>query len=95
MELRSLLSSYFSGDKEAIGVAKKVGACLIWGLPKSNSWIDGSEWQLDSPMSVLKFGPMSLWGKLRMGMGLLFESNREWRMVRKISGGRHLTSTDW
>lgn len=60
----------FSGDKEAIEVAKKVGACLIWGLPKSNSWIDGSEWQLDSPMSVLKFGPMSLWGKLRMGMGL-------------------------
>ncbi len=60
----------FSGDKEAIGMAEKVGASLIWGLPKTNSWIDGREWQLDSPVSVLKFGPMSLWGRLRMGAGL-------------------------
>lgn len=60
----------FSGDKEVIGMAKKVGAGLIWSLPKSNSWVDGKEWQLDSPISVLKFEPISLWGRLRMGMGL-------------------------
>lgn len=60
----------FSGDKRVIGMAKKVGVGLIWGLPKSNSWVDGREWQLDSPLSVLRFGPMSLWGRLRMGIGL-------------------------
>lgn len=60
----------FSGDKEVIEMAGKVGAELIWGLPKSNSWIDDKEWQLDSAVSVLKFKPMSLWGRLRMGMGL-------------------------
>lgn len=60
----------FAGDREVLGVSKKVGGCVIWGRPKSNSWIDGKEWRLDTPMSVVGFKPMSLWGRLRMGVGL-------------------------
>lgn len=60
----------FSGDDEAIKMAKKVGAEITWGKPKSNSWVEGKERQLDSAMSVLNFGAMSWWGRLRMGLGL-------------------------
>ena len=77
----------FSGDKEVIGMANKVGAGLMWGLPKSNSWIDDKEWQLDSPVSVLKFQPMGLWGRLRMGTGLAILKiivNGEWLEKYKV-----------
>jgi len=60
----------FSGDKEAIEMAKKMEVEIVWGKPESNSWVNGEEWQLDSAMSVLRFGVMSWWGRLRMGLGL-------------------------
>ena len=60
----------FAGDDEVLRMVDKVGGRMIWGKPESNSWVGGKEWQLDSPMSVLAFKPMSLWGRLRMGLGL-------------------------
>lgn len=60
----------FTSDKEIISLAKKVGWPVRVMSPVTTSFLGGQEIQLDSPLSVLRFSKMSLWGRLRMGMGL-------------------------
>jgi len=60
----------FTNDREIISLAKKVGWPVEIKSPVTTSFIEGKEIQLDSPISVLKFNKMSIWGRLRMGAGL-------------------------
>jgi protoporphyrinogen oxidase len=60
----------FTNDKEIAALAKEVGWPVIVKSPVTTSFIEGKEIQLDSPMSVLKFSQMSIWGRIRMGAGL-------------------------
>ncbi len=60
----------FTNDKEIIQLAEEIGWPMKEYSPVTNSFIDGHEWRLDSPISVIKFSPISLWGRLRMGAGL-------------------------
>ncbi len=61
----------FANDRGIINLAKKVGWPAFFTTPKTNSFINGKEAQLDSPLSLLKFGQISLFSRLRMGVGLL------------------------
>lgn len=60
----------FTNDKDILGLAKKAGVKMIVFHPKTTSFINKKEVQLDSPLSVLKFSGLSVWGRLRMGFGL-------------------------
>lgn len=60
----------FSNDAEIISLANKVGWPAFFETPLTSSFINGREVQLDSPISLLKFGEMSLSGRLWMGAGL-------------------------
>ncbi len=60
----------FTNDKDVLGLAKKVGVETLIKKPVTTSFLNKKELQLDSPISVLKFSEMSIWGRLRMGMGL-------------------------
>jgi len=61
----------FANDKYIIGVAKKVGLPAFFKVPKTNSFINGVEKQLDSPLSLLAFSDISFLSRLHMGVGLL------------------------
>lgn len=61
----------FTNDKEIIALAKKVGVKVVINKPKTTSFLNKKELQLDSPLSVLKFSGLSFFGRLRMGLGLL------------------------
>ena len=60
----------FTNDKEILALAKEVGVGILIKKPVTTSFLNGKETQLDSPVSVLKFSQMSIWGRLRMGFGL-------------------------
>jgi protoporphyrinogen oxidase len=60
----------FTNDKEILTLAKKVGVKVEFFKPKTTSFVNKKELQLDSPLSVLKFSGMSFWGRVRMGIGL-------------------------
>ncbi len=60
----------FTNDKEILALAKKVGVKILIEKPVTTSFINKKEVQLDSPLSVLKFSGLSLFGRLQMGIGL-------------------------
>ncbi len=60
----------FTGDKEIISLSKKIGLPPMFLSPVTTSFIDGKELQLDSPISVLKFKKLSIFSRIRMGLGL-------------------------
>ncbi len=60
----------FRSDRQAIALIDELGlgANLHWLRPKTSILHSGRTYQLDSPLSVLRFSPLSLWERLRMGM---------------------------
>ncbi len=61
----------FANDKNIIEVAKKVGLPAFFTTPETNSFINGVEKRLDSPLSLLTFSDLSIISRLHMGLGLL------------------------
>ena len=61
----------FANDKAVSDLAAKVGLAAFFQTPKTNSLINGEQKQLDSPLSLLMFSDISLFSRLRMGLGLL------------------------
>ncbi len=60
----------FTNDREIIGVAKKVGWPAFFLSPVTKTWKEGVMAELDSPLALLRYGQLSVWGRLRMAMGL-------------------------
>lgn len=61
----------FTSDKAIIKMAEKVDQEIIWKIPKTNTFINGREEELDSPKSLLGFNQLSLLSRIHMGLGLL------------------------
>lgn len=60
----------FTNDKDILDLANRVGAKVLIKNPITTSFLNKREMQLDSPISVLKFSGLSLWGRIHMGIGL-------------------------
>lgn len=45
-----------------------LGERLQWHQPVTASWINGRAWRLDSPAALLRFRPLPLFDRLRMGL---------------------------
>lgn len=64
----------FRGDTNAIGLTNELGLGdqLVWRRPLTVSLRDGAVHQLDSPTSLLRFGPLPIRDRLRMGAWLAY-----------------------
>ena len=64
----------FRGDRHAIGLINEVGlgADLTWRRPLTVTMRDGQIHQLDSPTSLLRFSPLPIVDRLRMGAALAY-----------------------
>jgi protoporphyrinogen oxidase len=64
----------FRGDRHAIGLIKQLGLGeeLVWRRPLTVALRDGEVHQLDSPTSLLRFKPLPLLDRLRMGAWLAY-----------------------
>lgn len=68
--VESFYHHVFTNDKEAFALAKKLGVKLMVKSVATDAWKDGDKERLDTPMSLLKYSRMSVWGRIRMGAGL-------------------------
>ena len=64
----------FRGDRNAIGLIEELGLGddLVWRRPLTVTLRDGKVHQLDSPMSLLRFKPLRMRDRLRMGAVLAY-----------------------
>jgi protoporphyrinogen oxidase len=64
----------FQGDRHAIDLIAELGLSddLLWRRPLTVTLRDGTVYQLDSPMSLLRFRPLRLRDRLRMGAALAY-----------------------
>jgi protoporphyrinogen oxidase len=64
----------FKTDRAIIRLIGELGLedRLFWGTPASVVLTGGAEHQLDSPLSLLRFRPLSLVNRLRMGMAMAY-----------------------
>ncbi|MGH2454698.1 MAG: NAD(P)/FAD-dependent oxidoreductase [Candidatus Limnocylindria bacterium] len=64
----------FRGDRHAIALITELGLGddLVWRRPQTVTLRDGRVHQLDSPASLLRFGPLPVVDRLRMGAALAY-----------------------
>ena len=64
----------FTGDRHAIGLITELGLGdeILWRRPLTVTLRDGKVHQLDSPASLLRFSPLPMVDRLRMGAALAY-----------------------
>ena len=64
----------FRSDRDAIALIEELGlgSRLLWPRPVTASLVGGRRWPLDSPAAVLRFAPLSLVDRLRLGATIAY-----------------------
>ena len=64
----------FRSDRDAIALIDELGlgARLVWPRPTTACLVRGRAWPLDSALRVLRFGPLSLFDRLRLGAAIAY-----------------------
>lgn len=64
----------FRSDRHAIGLIEELGLGerLMWPRPNTSTLLGGRRHQLDSPLSLLRFTPLPLLDRLRLGLALAY-----------------------
>ena len=92
MWLEKFYHHLFRGDQHAIGLIEELGLAdeLDWPRPLTVTLRDGQIYQLDSPGSLLRFRPLPLVDRLRMGAWLAYLKLLS--SPERLEGG---TAADW
>jgi protoporphyrinogen oxidase len=69
MWLEKFYHHLFRSDRSAVALIEELGLGdrLAWRTPVTATLVDGRQHQLDSPVSLLRFSPLPLLARLRMG----------------------------
>lgn len=64
----------FRSDKTVIALIEELGLgkLLEWQHPQTVSLVNSKTYQLDSPMSLLRFQPLNMYERIRMGVALAY-----------------------
>ena len=83
---------WFTNDHHILGLAKELNFPVIIARPKSSFYVDGVNYQLDTPMKFLTFPKLSLLERIRMvgALGAL-KVNFNWRSLEGISANKTLS----
>src|SRR3989344_9633939 len=85
---------WFTNDKSVLDLAKETNYPVITKRPKTSTYIDGSIYQLDSTVSLLKFPKLSIPDRIRMGIVLgLIKYNPFWQILENIKAAAFLSKT--
>lgn len=75
---------WFTNDKVILALAEEIGQKVIIKRPKTSTLINGQIFQLDSPVTLIKFPLLSLTQRIRMGLGLaVLRYNPFWKPFDK------------
>ena len=85
---------WFTNDKYVLGKAEEINYNVVTARPKTSSFYQGKVYQLDSPINVLKFNPLPLSSRIRMGLSLAYlKYNPFWRPLEKYRAYNFLLKT--
>lgn len=75
---------WFANDYSVLNLAKEIKHNVILRRPKTSALINGSIYQLDSPLTLIQFPLLSFPQKIRMGIALAFlKYNPFWKQFDK------------
>ncbi len=82
---------WFTNDKAVLSLAKEIGYEIITKRPKTSVFVKKHIYQLDSPLSVLKFPHLSFLERLRMGIIIgVLKFNPFWKPLEKYNASTAL-----
>ncbi len=82
---------WFTNDKSVLSLAKELSYPVIIKRPKTSSFVDGYLYQLDSPISLLKFPKLSIFDRLRTGILIaILRFNPFWRILEQFKAESYL-----
>ncbi len=70
--LESHYHHWFTNDKSVLALAQELDHKVIIRQPKTSSFVDGKIYQLDSPISLLKFPKLNFIDRIRTGVAIAF-----------------------
>lgn len=74
----------FTSDSSILDLAKKVKQKIIFIKPKTSTYIDRKKYQLDSPLSLLRFPLLSIKDRIKTGVTLGFlRFNTNWHILEE------------
>jgi protoporphyrinogen oxidase len=77
---------WFYSDMAARNLAKEIGQEVVIEPTKTSTFLDGDIFQLDSPLSLLRFGRISFWERMRTGIVLAyFKLTPFWKPLERIT----------
>jgi len=66
---------------KSIGLGEK----LEWETTKTGFYVDGEYYPLNDAFDFIKFPPLNLWNKFRLGLAILYASRiKDWKKLEKI-----------
>ncbi len=85
---------WFTNDKSVLGLAKEINYEVLIKRPKTSIFIDSNIYQLDSPITVLKFPLLSIFERLRMSAVIgFFKYFPFWKILEKYRASEILPKT--
>lgn len=77
---------WFTNDNFVLDLAKEIDFPVIIKTPKSSFYIDGNQYQFDSPKSILSFPKIPFFDRFRMAavFAVLFRFNPFWKPLEKF-----------
>jgi len=77
---------WFTNDHAILNLAKEIGYPVVTVHPKTSTYYNGRIYQLDSPISLLKFSELSFFDRIRTGMVIAYlKLNPNWKMLEGIT----------
>lgn len=84
----------FISDSSIIDLAKEVGHEINFYRPKTSTQINSKNYQLDSPISLLKFPELALIDRFRTAVGLAsLKFNPFWQPLEYITAEKYIKTT--
>jgi protoporphyrinogen oxidase len=85
---------WFTNDKSVIELAKQINHKVVIKRPKTSSFVESGIYQLDSPVSLLKFSRLSIFDRLRVGASIAsLRYNPIWKPLEKFHAEPYLKAT--
>jgi protoporphyrinogen oxidase len=85
---------WFTNDKSVLDLAAEIGHKVEIRRPKTSTFVDGGIYQLDSPISLLKFPKLNILNRIRMGASLAFlRFNPYWHPLENFRAEPYLKTT--
>ncbi len=82
---------WFTNDKSVLSLAEEISHPVLIKRPKTSSFVDGGIYQLDSPLSLLKFPKLTVIERLRTGISIaLLRFNPFWKVLENFNAEPYL-----